>query len=202
MFQITRASIDALKNWFRDEMQKSDWQLIMELKKTFEIIWRIPSSKNNRDRRSRPPSDREAATEGHKKKIKTKTKEEKVFSCEKRSVFPTVVNSGSLDTFLSLSHPHTQYSNVPVLQHQRCLFYFLLLGSCCDSWMLLLGSAPFLPRLCRCGQTRWTASDTKGGTELFSLDSQRCWPESLYSWPGSAAGRPVGQLGDEWQRRF
>uniref|UniRef100_M3ZFL6 Eukaryotic translation initiation factor 5B n=1 Tax=Xiphophorus maculatus TaxID=8083 RepID=M3ZFL6_XIPMA len=36
--QITRASIDALKNWFRDEMQKSDWQLIMELKKTFEII--------------------------------------------------------------------------------------------------------------------------------------------------------------------
>ncbi|KAL4656945.1 eukaryotic translation initiation factor 5B, partial [Arapaima gigas] len=36
--QITRQSIDALKNWFRDEMQKSDWQLIMELKKTFEII--------------------------------------------------------------------------------------------------------------------------------------------------------------------
>uniref|UniRef100_A0A671UBE5 Eukaryotic translation initiation factor 5B n=1 Tax=Sparus aurata TaxID=8175 RepID=A0A671UBE5_SPAAU len=35
---ITRASIDALKNWFRDEMQKTDWQLIMELKKTFEII--------------------------------------------------------------------------------------------------------------------------------------------------------------------
>uniref|UniRef100_A0A671PHF1 Eukaryotic translation initiation factor 5B n=1 Tax=Sinocyclocheilus anshuiensis TaxID=1608454 RepID=A0A671PHF1_9TELE len=35
---ITRQSIDALKNWFRDEMQKSDWQLIMELKKTFEII--------------------------------------------------------------------------------------------------------------------------------------------------------------------
>ncbi|XP_070711766.1 eukaryotic translation initiation factor 5B [Pempheris klunzingeri] len=36
--KITRASIDALKNWFRDEMQKTDWQLIMELKKTFEII--------------------------------------------------------------------------------------------------------------------------------------------------------------------
>ncbi|XP_074520432.1 eukaryotic translation initiation factor 5B [Halichoeres trimaculatus] len=36
--KITRASIDALKNWFRDEMQKPDWQLIMELKKTFEII--------------------------------------------------------------------------------------------------------------------------------------------------------------------
>ncbi|XP_062302524.1 eukaryotic translation initiation factor 5B isoform X1 [Osmerus eperlanus] len=36
--KITRASIDALKNWFRDEMTKTDWQLIMELKKTFEII--------------------------------------------------------------------------------------------------------------------------------------------------------------------
>lgn len=36
--KITRASIDALKNWFRDEMTKQDWQLIMELKKTFEII--------------------------------------------------------------------------------------------------------------------------------------------------------------------
>uniref|UniRef100_A0AAR2JYT6 Eukaryotic translation initiation factor 5B n=1 Tax=Pygocentrus nattereri TaxID=42514 RepID=A0AAR2JYT6_PYGNA len=36
--KITRQSIDALKNWFRDEMQKPDWQLIMELKKTFEII--------------------------------------------------------------------------------------------------------------------------------------------------------------------
>uniref|UniRef100_UPI00398EE9C0 eukaryotic translation initiation factor 5B n=1 Tax=Pristiophorus japonicus TaxID=55135 RepID=UPI00398EE9C0 len=36
--KISRQSIDALKNWFRDEMQKSDWQLIMELKKVFEII--------------------------------------------------------------------------------------------------------------------------------------------------------------------
>ncbi|XP_069377636.1 eukaryotic translation initiation factor 5B [Paralichthys olivaceus] len=36
--KITRASIDALKNWFRDEMQRTDWQLIVELKKTFEII--------------------------------------------------------------------------------------------------------------------------------------------------------------------
>ncbi|XP_038674103.1 eukaryotic translation initiation factor 5B isoform X2 [Scyliorhinus canicula] len=36
--KISRQSIDALKNWFRDEMQKSDWQLVMELKKTFEII--------------------------------------------------------------------------------------------------------------------------------------------------------------------
>lgn len=36
--QISRQSIDALKDWFRDEMQKSDWQLIVELKKVFEII--------------------------------------------------------------------------------------------------------------------------------------------------------------------
>ncbi|XP_072899579.1 eukaryotic translation initiation factor 5B [Hemitrygon akajei] len=36
--KISRQSIDALKDWFRDEMQKSDWQLIMELKKVFEII--------------------------------------------------------------------------------------------------------------------------------------------------------------------
>uniref|UniRef100_A0A8C3L2U9 Eukaryotic translation initiation factor 5B n=1 Tax=Chrysolophus pictus TaxID=9089 RepID=A0A8C3L2U9_CHRPC len=35
---ISRQSIDALKDWFRDEMQKSDWQLIVELKKVFEII--------------------------------------------------------------------------------------------------------------------------------------------------------------------
>ncbi|KAI1241703.1 hypothetical protein IHE44_0005191 [Lamprotornis superbus] len=31
--KISRQSIDALKDWFRDEMQKSDWQLIVELKK-------------------------------------------------------------------------------------------------------------------------------------------------------------------------
>ncbi|XP_040281029.1 eukaryotic translation initiation factor 5B isoform X2 [Bufo bufo] len=36
--KISRQSIDALKNWFRDEMQKTDWQLIVELKKVFEII--------------------------------------------------------------------------------------------------------------------------------------------------------------------
>ncbi|XP_030057275.1 eukaryotic translation initiation factor 5B [Microcaecilia unicolor] len=36
--KITRQSIDALKDWFRDEMQKTDWQLIVELKKVFEII--------------------------------------------------------------------------------------------------------------------------------------------------------------------
>ncbi|CAM9453307.1 unnamed protein product [Lampetra fluviatilis] len=36
--KISRASIDALKDWFRDEMSKTDWQLIVELKKTFEIL--------------------------------------------------------------------------------------------------------------------------------------------------------------------
>lgn len=36
--KISRASIDAVKNWFRDDMSKADWQLIVELKKTFEIL--------------------------------------------------------------------------------------------------------------------------------------------------------------------
>jgi translation initiation factor 5B len=36
--KITRQSIDAVKNYFREEMSKTDWQLIMELKKTFEIL--------------------------------------------------------------------------------------------------------------------------------------------------------------------
>uniref|UniRef100_UPI00358E32CC eukaryotic translation initiation factor 5B-like isoform X2 n=1 Tax=Myxine glutinosa TaxID=7769 RepID=UPI00358E32CC len=36
--KISRDSINALKDWFRDDMQKSDWQLILELKKTFSIL--------------------------------------------------------------------------------------------------------------------------------------------------------------------
>jgi translation initiation factor if-2, putative (fragment) len=36
--RITRESIDAVKEYFRDEMLKSDWQLMIELKKTFEIL--------------------------------------------------------------------------------------------------------------------------------------------------------------------
>ncbi|ELT89509.1 hypothetical protein CAPTEDRAFT_154149 [Capitella teleta] len=36
--KISRQSIDCVKNYFRDEMSKTDWQLIMELKKLFEII--------------------------------------------------------------------------------------------------------------------------------------------------------------------
>ncbi|XP_041360347.1 eukaryotic translation initiation factor 5B-like [Gigantopelta aegis] len=36
--KITRDSIDAVKNYFRDNMQKQDWMLIVELKKLFEIL--------------------------------------------------------------------------------------------------------------------------------------------------------------------
>jgi len=38
-FQISRQSIDAVKDYFREGMQKSDWQLMLELKKTFQILW-------------------------------------------------------------------------------------------------------------------------------------------------------------------
>ena len=38
-FQISRESIDACKDWFRDDLQKSDWALMVELKKLFEILW-------------------------------------------------------------------------------------------------------------------------------------------------------------------
>ncbi|EDV19967.1 uncharacterized protein TRIADDRAFT_61546 [Trichoplax adhaerens] len=36
--KISRDSIDVLKNYFRDEMQKGDWLLVKELKKHFNII--------------------------------------------------------------------------------------------------------------------------------------------------------------------
>lgn len=36
--KITRESIDVLKEYFRDDLIKTDWQLIIELKKMFEII--------------------------------------------------------------------------------------------------------------------------------------------------------------------
>lgn len=36
--RISRESIDAVKNYFRDEMTKADWQLMIELKKIFEIL--------------------------------------------------------------------------------------------------------------------------------------------------------------------
>ncbi len=38
--QISRASIDAVKDHFREEMTKADWQLMVELKKLFQIIWK------------------------------------------------------------------------------------------------------------------------------------------------------------------
>uniref|UniRef100_A0A336MD14 Eukaryotic translation initiation factor 5B n=3 Tax=Culicoides sonorensis TaxID=179676 RepID=A0A336MD14_CULSO len=36
--KISRQSIDACKDYFRDELLKSDWALMVELKKTFEIL--------------------------------------------------------------------------------------------------------------------------------------------------------------------
>lgn len=36
--KITRESIDACKDYFRTDLQKSDWQLMVELKKLFEIM--------------------------------------------------------------------------------------------------------------------------------------------------------------------
>lgn len=44
--QISRQSIDAVKDYFRDDMGKSDWQLIMELKKTFQILWELRERQN------------------------------------------------------------------------------------------------------------------------------------------------------------
>ncbi|OWF43780.1 eukaryotic translation initiation factor 5B-like [Mizuhopecten yessoensis] len=36
--KISRNSIDAVKNYFREDMLKQDWQLMLELKKKFEIL--------------------------------------------------------------------------------------------------------------------------------------------------------------------
>lgn len=38
VFQISRESIDAVKDYFRDEMTKPDWALMVELKKLFQIL--------------------------------------------------------------------------------------------------------------------------------------------------------------------
>lgn len=38
LFQISRASIDACKDYFRDDLIKTDWQLMVELKKLFQIL--------------------------------------------------------------------------------------------------------------------------------------------------------------------
>jgi len=37
-FQINRESIDVCKNYFRDDFTKSDWQLVIQLKKMLEIL--------------------------------------------------------------------------------------------------------------------------------------------------------------------
>ncbi|CAI8008990.1 Eukaryotic translation initiation factor 5B [Geodia barretti] len=36
--KVTRESIDAVKKYFREDLQKGDWQLFIELKKIFQII--------------------------------------------------------------------------------------------------------------------------------------------------------------------
>ena len=36
--QVSRQSIDAVKDYFREDLQKSDWQLMVELKKQFHIL--------------------------------------------------------------------------------------------------------------------------------------------------------------------
>lgn len=38
LFQISRQSIDACKDYFRDDLIKADWALMVELKKMFEIL--------------------------------------------------------------------------------------------------------------------------------------------------------------------
>ena len=38
LFQISRASIDACKDYFRDDLEKEDWKLMKELKTVFEIL--------------------------------------------------------------------------------------------------------------------------------------------------------------------
>ena len=36
--QISRESIDAVKNYFREDLEKADWQVMIELKKILEIL--------------------------------------------------------------------------------------------------------------------------------------------------------------------
>lgn len=36
--KVSRQSIDAVKEYFREDLQKSDWQLMVELKKQFHIL--------------------------------------------------------------------------------------------------------------------------------------------------------------------
>jgi len=34
---LTRGSIDALKHFFKDDLSKDDWKLVIQLKKMFQI---------------------------------------------------------------------------------------------------------------------------------------------------------------------
>ena len=36
--KVNRASIDALKKYFKDDMQDADWRLVIKLKKVFSVI--------------------------------------------------------------------------------------------------------------------------------------------------------------------
>ncbi|XP_003370982.1 eukaryotic translation initiation factor 5B, partial [Trichinella spiralis] len=36
--RISRETIDVCKQYFREDLQKADWQLMVELKKVFEIL--------------------------------------------------------------------------------------------------------------------------------------------------------------------
>lgn len=37
-FQISRQSIDACKDYFREDLNNADWKLMIELKKLFQIL--------------------------------------------------------------------------------------------------------------------------------------------------------------------
>lgn len=36
--QISRESIDACKNYFREDLSKDDWKLVVRMKKLFKIL--------------------------------------------------------------------------------------------------------------------------------------------------------------------
>lgn len=38
LLKISRESIDVMKQYFREDMTKTDWQLIVELKKILDIM--------------------------------------------------------------------------------------------------------------------------------------------------------------------
>lgn len=109
-----------------------------------------------------------------------------MFFCEKRSVFPTVVNSDSLDTFLSLTPTHSVFQRACSSASTLSFFFFSssFLGSCCDSWMLLLGSAPSLPTESGVGPQR-----RNWGFKFGLFKRRQRWLESPYRWPRSAAWR-------------